>query len=155
MPRKTHAQRRAAGEDVLATLRGGNIDTAAAAASMETQLGPIGSLVVDFCLSEIWTRPGLSRRDRSLVVITVLATLNQLNQLRSHVQGGVNHGLTRTEVEEICVQLTAYAGFPRAIDAMNTARGAIAELEQVTVDKLTSEPAVPVDDDAETRRAMT
>ncbi|MGI9614743.1 MAG: carboxymuconolactone decarboxylase family protein, partial [Acidimicrobiales bacterium] len=57
------------------------------------------------------------------------ATLNQLNQLRAHVQGAINHGLTRTEVEEVMVQLGGYAGFPRAIDAMTTARAAIAELQ--------------------------
>ena len=70
-------------------------------AATEARLGPLGSFVIDFALGEIWTRPGLSRRDRSLIVVTILATLNQLNQLRSHVQGGVHHGLTRTEIEEI------------------------------------------------------
>ena len=131
MPKKTHADRRAAGMDVQRTLRGGDIDGVAVAAATEARLGPLGSFVIDFALGEIWTRPGLSRRDRSLVVISILATLNQLNQLKVHVQGGVNHGLSRTEIEEIFVQLGGYAGFPRAIDAMTTARQAIAELQGV------------------------
>lgn len=147
MPRKTHAERREAGRDVFATLRGGGVDTAAVAAGTEERLGPVGSFVVDFALGDVWTRPGLSRRDRSLVVITILATLNQLNQLRSHVQGGINHGLSRTEIEEICVQLTAYAGFPRAIDAITTAHEAIAA--QLGVAKLEpSPPAERKDDEA-------
>ncbi len=135
MPRRTHAERRTAGEDVLRTLRRGDegtaADGAAAAAGLEQRLGPLGSFVVDFALGDLWSRPNLSRRDRSLVVITVLATLNQLNQLRSHVQGGINHGLTRVEIDEIFIQLAAYAGFPRAIDATNTAHAAIAELQGV------------------------
>ncbi len=152
MPKKTHADRRAAGMDVQRTLRGGDIDTAAVAAATEARLGPLGSYVIDFALGEIWTRPGLSRRDRSLVVISILATLNQLNQLKVHVQGGINHGLSRTEVEEIFVQLGGYAGFPRAIDAMTTARQAIAELQGV--DRLEpSPPAEALDDEARSAAA--
>jgi 4-carboxymuconolactone decarboxylase len=156
MPKKTHAERRTAGQDVQSTLRGGDIDVDAAAAAMEARLGPLGSYVIDFCLGEIWTRPGLPRRERSLIVISILATLNQLNQLRSHVQGGINHGLTRTEIEEVFVQLAGYAGFPRAIDAMTTAHAALAELQGV--DKLEpSPPAERKDDDrrsADAREVM-
>jgi 4-carboxymuconolactone decarboxylase len=144
--RKTHAQRREAGKDVLASLRGGDIDRDAVAAAMEERLGPLGSYVIDFALGDVWTRPGLSRRDRSLIVIAILATLNQLNQLRSHVQGGINHGLTRTEIEEVFVQLGGYAGFPRAIDAMTTAHQAIADMQGV--ERLEPSPAAErVDDD--------
>jgi 4-carboxymuconolactone decarboxylase len=139
MAKKTHAERRAAGMDVQNSLGGGNVDTEAAARAIEERLGPLGSFVVDFALGDVWTRPGLSRRDRSLVVITILATLNQLNQLRSHVRGGVNHGLSRTEIEEVFVQLGGYAGFPRAIDATVTAHEVIAEMEGV--DRL--EPSPP------------
>ncbi len=146
MPKKTHADRRAAGMDVQRTLRGGGIDPVAVAAATEQRLGAIGSFVIDFALGEIWTRPGLSRRDRSLIVITILATLNQLNQLKVHVQGGINHGLTRTEIEEIFVQLAGYAGFPRAIDATTTAQKALAEMSGV--DRLEpSPPAQALDDD--------
>jgi 4-carboxymuconolactone decarboxylase len=156
MPKKTHAERRAAGKDVQSTLRGGGIDADATVAATEARLGALGSYVVDFALGEIWTRPGLPRRERSLIVISILATLNQLNQLRSHVQGGINHGLTRTEIEEVFVQLAGYAGFPRAIDAMTTAHAALAEL--TGVEKLDpSPPAERKDDDrrsADAREVM-
>ena len=121
MPRRPHSELRASGHDVLSTLRGGSVDGADAAAAAEARLGALGSYVVDFALGDVWSRPGLSRRDRSLIVITMLTTLNQLNQLRGHVDGGLNHGLTRTEVEEVFVQLAGYAGFPRAIDGMTVA----------------------------------
>ncbi len=146
MPRMTQAQRREAGQDVLRTLRGGDADGAAAAAELEGRMGALGSYVVDFCLGDVWTRPGLSRRDRSLVVITILATLNQLNQLKSHTRGGLAHGLQRSEIEEIFVQLSAYAGFPRAIDAMTTFLQVLAEDNGGTpVDS--PAPAARVDDE--------
>jgi 4-carboxymuconolactone decarboxylase len=139
MPRRAHAERRASAHDVLRTLRGGKVDGAAEAAAIEQRLGPVGSYVLDFVMGDIWSRPGLARRDRSLVVISILTTLNQLNQLRSHVRGGWHHGLTRAEIEEIMVQLAAYAGFPRAIDGMTVAREVLAELTGVA--KL--EPSAP------------
>lgn len=156
MPKKTHAERRKAGQEVQGTLRGGNIDSEATAAEMEARLGPLGSFVIDFALGDVWSRPGLSRRDRSLIVITILATLNQLNQLRSHVRGGINHGLTRTEIEEVFVQLSGYAGFPRAIDAMTTAHEVLAQMEGVE-QLAPSPPAARKDDDqrsADAREVM-
>jgi 4-carboxymuconolactone decarboxylase len=146
MARRTHAERREAGKDVQRTLRGGNVDTDAVAAEIESRLGALGSLVIDFALGDVWTRPGLPRRERSLVVITILTTLNQLNQLRSHVRGGINHGLTRTEIEEVFVQLAGYAGFPRAIDGMTTAQEVFAEMEGVDRVK-PSPPAERKEDD--------
>ena len=146
MAKKTHAERRTQGKDVQSTLRGGGIDADAVVAATEARLGPLGSFVIDFALGDVWGRPGLARRERSLIVITILATLNQLNQLRSHVLGGVNHGLSRSEIEEVFVQLAGYAGFPRAIDAMTTAHQVLAEL--AGVDRLEpSPPAARKDDD--------
>ena len=156
MAKKTHAERRAAGKDALSIFRGAGTDPDQAAAETEARLGPLGSFVVDFAFGDVWSRPGLSRRDRSLVVVSILSTLNQLNQLSGHVKGAINHGLTRTEVEEIMVQLGGYAGFPRAIDAMTTARAAMAELEGVEV-LAPSPPATPKDDEqrsADAREVM-
>lgn len=156
MAKRTHAERREAGKDVQRTLRGGDVDADATAAETEARLGPLGSFVIDFALGDVWSRPGLPRRDRSLVVISILATLNQLNQLRSHVRGGINHGLTRTEIEEIFVQLSGYAGFPRAIDAMTTAHEVFAQMDGVHQLK-PSPPAERKDDDqrsADAREVM-
>ena len=60
-------------------------------------------------------RPQLSRRDRSIVVITILVWLGAGEELAAHVAGGVNHGLTRVEIEEVVNHLSLYAGFPRAV----------------------------------------
>lgn len=148
MTNTTGAERRAAGSDVWSTLRGID-DPAAVQASVEAfeqALGPLGSFVIDFALGEVWSRPGLSRRDRSLVTLSVLATINQQNQLHGHVQGAIRHGLTPAEIQEICLQLAAYAGFPRAIDVMTTVRAAIQEMEGIEAPSLA--PAAPMDDEA-------
>ncbi len=153
---RTHSERREAGKDVQNSLRGGGIDTEAVAAATEARLGALGSFVIDFALGDVWSRPGLSRRDRSLIVITILSTLNQLNQLRTHVQGGINHGLTQTEIEEVMVQLSGYAGFPRAIDAMTTARSSMADMQGVEA-LPPSPPAARKDDEqrsADAREVM-
>ena len=128
MPEQTHADRRAKGLEALASIH--DIGAAAAAAmaeEMEGSRGALGSFALDTCLGELWTRPGISRRDRSLIVIAMLTALNQLIQLRIHVSAGLNHGLREEEIEELMVHVAGYAGFPRAIDGMNTVRDVLRE----------------------------
>jgi 4-carboxymuconolactone decarboxylase len=68
--------------------------------------------------ADSWSRPQLSRRDRSIVVVSALAALGLERELEIHLQGALNHGVTRTELEEIMITLTLYGGFPRAIDGL-------------------------------------
>ena len=86
------------------------------------RLGFLGEMALDWAFGDVWSRPGLSRRDRSMVVVSVLAALNLTHELESHVQGALNHGVTRQEIEEIMITLAGYGGFPRAIDGMRSAR---------------------------------
>lgn len=149
MTDQTQADRRALGLDVLGTLRGPEADAGAAAEAIEANLGALGSYVVDFALGQVWSRPGLSRRDRSLVVISILTTLGHPNQLRAHVAGGLNHGLPREAIEEVMVQLGGYAGFPCAIEGMNVARQVFRERDGT--DALPPSPPAERKDDAQRR----
>jgi 4-carboxymuconolactone decarboxylase len=121
--------RRAA--DVRRTLTAGraNPDPATDMANMIGILGDVGAMAFRWAFGEVWSRPQLSRRDRSLCVIAILGALGQEHELAVHVPGGLNHGLTRTEIEEVFVQLTIYAGFPRAVDGMRAARKAFAKID--------------------------
>jgi 4-carboxymuconolactone decarboxylase len=121
--------RRAA--DVRRTLTDGRAaaDPATDMANMVGLLGDVGTLAFRFAFGEIWSRPQLSRRDRSLCVIAILAALGQEHELAVHVPGGLHHGLTRTEIEEVMVQMTLYAGFPRAVDGMRATRAAFAKID--------------------------
>ena len=105
------ADRSRRGRDVLSTL-GGSPEAGAAMAGFLEGQGALGQFALRTGAGEVWSRPGLSRRDRSLVVITFLNALRQDLELRAHIAGGLNHGLTREEVDEIFVQMGAYAGLP-------------------------------------------
>ncbi|MET0852313.1 MAG: carboxymuconolactone decarboxylase family protein [Candidatus Rokuibacteriota bacterium] len=121
--------RRAA--DVRRTLTGGRAaaDPATDLANMQRILGDVGTLAFRWAFGEIWSRPELSRRDRSLVVIALLGALGQERELAFHVPAGLNHGLTRAEIEEIMVHLCLYAGFPKGVDGMRAARAAFEKLD--------------------------
>jgi 4-carboxymuconolactone decarboxylase len=119
---KDEARRRADGLDVLRTLLAHlRLDPKQLEARL-MGMGFMGEMALDWAFGEVWSRPGLSRRDRSIVVVSVLAALNLVHELEIHLQGALNHGVTRVELEEIMVTLAGYGGFPRAIDAMIVAR---------------------------------
>jgi 4-carboxymuconolactone decarboxylase len=113
----TQSERRANGIDLLRTLGGPGYDPAISAAGMVRRNGALGSFAVDHVLGNLWSRPQLSRRDRSLIVITFLATIGSTEEFRSHVRGALHHGVTRAEVEEVVLQVAGYAGFPMAMQA--------------------------------------
>ena len=120
---KDDEKRRADGLDVLNTLLGQpDMDMKFAESATIDQLGEMGRLVLDFAFGDVWSRPQLSRRDRSLVVISVLAALSLMHELEIHTRGALNHGVTRVEIEEVMLTLVLYGGFPRAIDGMHMAR---------------------------------
>jgi 4-carboxymuconolactone decarboxylase len=128
---KSDAERDADGADVLRTILGsdGPIDPAEGLARLESLLGEVGVTAYRWAFGEIWCRPQLSRRDRSIVVIAILVSLGATAELEVHAPAGLRHGLTRVEVEEIVNHLALYAGFPRAVEAMRTVRAAFAKLE--------------------------
>lgn len=113
----SQSDRRANGIDLLRTLGGGSYDAGRAATAMVRRHGALGTFAVDHVLGNLWSRPQLSRRDRSLIVVTFLATIGSTEELRSHIRGALNHGVTRAEVEEVILQVAGYAGFPMAMQA--------------------------------------
>lgn len=66
----------------------------------------------------VWARDGLSRRDRSLLNIGMLVALRATEELRGHVRGGLNNGLTREEITEAVIHSSGYCGAPAALSAM-------------------------------------
>lgn len=70
----------------------------------------------------VWTRPGLERRDRSLLNIGILVALNQHHELSVHVRGALRNGLTRDEIVEAVLQATAYCGAPAGLAGMRVAQ---------------------------------
>jgi 4-carboxymuconolactone decarboxylase len=66
---------------------------------------------------DLWERPELSKRDRSLITIAALIGMRQTDQMRSHVEKALDNGVTATELGEMITHLSIYAGFPAAISA--------------------------------------
>jgi len=88
---------------------------------------PMQKLVTEYCWGEIWNRPGLSLRDRSLLNLGMISALNRNQELRGHVRGALNNGLTPNEIAEIFLQVAIYCGVPAAIDSFRTAQPVIDE----------------------------
>ena len=78
---------------------------------------PLQKITTEFCWNEIWNRPGLARRERSLLNLGMIAALNRPHEFRVHVNGALNNGLTKEEIREVILQIGFYCGGPAALDA--------------------------------------
>jgi 4-carboxymuconolactone decarboxylase len=87
----------------------------------------LAQLTDSVLFGDVWARPGLSRRDRSLVTVSALIAMNRPEQLRSHLRLARENGVTRDEVVEAITHLAFYAGWPNAISAVTVAREVFAE----------------------------
>ena len=89
---------------------------------------PMQELVTEYCWHEIWNRPGLDRRTRSIINLSMLTALNRPHELKLHVKGAINNGLSKTEISEIFLQTAIYCGVPAAIDSFRGAKEVFKEM---------------------------
>ena len=71
---------------------------------------------------DVWARPGLSKRDRSLITVATLVALCRTEQLRGHIDRALNNGVTRDELGELITHLAFYSGWPTAMSAASIAK---------------------------------
>jgi 4-carboxymuconolactone decarboxylase len=116
------------GEELLAKGREVQARLWPQVASGPTGRFPAAKLAPDFyryvaesAFGMIWSRPGLAMRDRSLVTVAQLAALGRTEELRAHLRGALNVGLSREELVEVLMQTAVYAGVPAANDALKVA----------------------------------
>jgi 4-carboxymuconolactone decarboxylase len=88
---------------------------------------PMQELSTRWCWGETWSRPGLSRRDRSLLNLGMISALNRPHELRLHVKAALRNGLSEDEIREAMLQVAVYCGVPAGMDSTRIAREAIAE----------------------------
>ena len=86
-------------------------------------------LVVKHIWGTIWGRPNLSHRDRSVVNIAMIAALGRTNQLEAHILGALNNGLSREELKEILIQVSAYCGMPAGVESFRVAKKVLEQLD--------------------------
>jgi 4-carboxymuconolactone decarboxylase len=93
---------------------------------LRRQIGDFAPKIVDLTdevlFGDVWERPQLSKRDRSLATICTLITAGNWEQLRPHLQIGTDNGLTETEITEVMTHLAFYAGWPKALSALTIAK---------------------------------
>jgi 4-carboxymuconolactone decarboxylase len=96
-----------------------------------SRLGDLGRYIVEFSFGDIYSRQGLSLRDRQIATVAMLTALGGREpQLRLHLGAALNVGLSPQEIEEIIIHTVSYAGFPTAINAMHLLQEVLAEIAQ-------------------------
>jgi 4-carboxymuconolactone decarboxylase len=117
--------------EVLSSMQLNAIDGERATRAWYRRHGALGSLSMDVVMGDVWSRPGLARRDRSLMVIGLLAAMHSVDELSAHTVLGLNNGLSRVEVDEVLLHVAATTGFPAAMAAARVVDEAFCRLDGV------------------------
>jgi 4-carboxymuconolactone decarboxylase len=113
------------GKRLTNEMMGADFTAAIERAALSGEFGAdMARLSVEQAFGDIWQRPGLDRKIRSVVVISTLIATKQISELKNHIRFGLNNGLTVKEIEEILIQCQPYLGWP----AVGTATGAVIEV---------------------------
>lgn len=100
----------------------------ASLASADELTAPLQKLVTEWCWGEVWNRPGLDRKTRSFLNLAMLTALNRPHEVKIHVRGAINNGLTEQEIVEVILQAAIYCGVPAAMDSMRIAAEVIRQM---------------------------
>ena len=84
--------------------------------------------VTQYAWGEVWGREGLDRRTRSFMNLAMLAALNRQHELKLHIRGAINNGLTKDEIAEVFIHVAVYSGVPAAVTAFRIAKEVFAEM---------------------------
>jgi len=82
---------------------------------------PIQEHITRAAWGDVWQRPGLDLKTRSLITVAMLTALGKQNELKGHVRGALNNGATVQELQEVLLHATVYCGVPAAVEAFRTA----------------------------------
>lgn len=93
---------------------------------------PLQQIVTEFGWGNVWTRPGLDRKTRSFLNLAMLTALNRNHELRLHIRGALNNGITPEQIREVFIHAALYCGAPAALESTRIA-GEV--LNEVTNDK--------------------
>lgn len=89
---------------------------------------PMQVFATEVCWDHIWNRPGLDRRSRSLLNLGMISALNRPHELKLHIRGALNNGVTKAELAEVFLQVAAYCGTPAGLDSFRIAKEVFAEM---------------------------
>jgi 4-carboxymuconolactone decarboxylase len=103
-----------------------HVDRAVATTTSFTE--PFQDFITRYAWGEIWSRPGLSRAERSMITLAMLAALQHENELAMHVRAALRNGLTPEQIQEVLLQVAVYAGVPAANRAFAVAQRVLSEV---------------------------
>jgi 4-carboxymuconolactone decarboxylase len=88
-------------------------------------------ITTEWCWGYTWSRPGLDRKSRSMLNLAMLTALGRPDELRLHVRGALNNGVTAEEIREVLVHATVYCGIPAGLDAFKVAHAVLVEAGEI------------------------
>jgi 4-carboxymuconolactone decarboxylase len=121
MDKRAHKERYDAGLKTRREVLGAQyVDKAMAATDDFSR--PFVELLNTYCWNDIWNRPGLDRKTRSMLNLAMLSALGKEHELKLHLNGALNNGLTKEQIREVLLQVAIYCGVPAAVVAFRCAR---------------------------------
>jgi len=121
MDKKDHKQRYDAGLKTRREVLGAEyVDKSIA--SQDEFNRPLQELLNTYCWNDVWNRPGLPRKTRSMLNLAMLSALNKPHELKLHLNGALNNGLTKGDIQEVFLQVAIYCGVPAAVESFRIAR---------------------------------
>ncbi|MCA3238203.1 MAG: carboxymuconolactone decarboxylase family protein [Curvibacter sp.] len=99
-------------------------------ANADAFMATIQQFLTENAWGTVWTRPGLDRKTRSLLNLAMLTALNRPNELKLHLKGALNNGVTKEEIAEVFLQAAVYCGAPAGLDAFKLAQQVFKEAGQ-------------------------
>jgi 4-carboxymuconolactone decarboxylase len=103
-----------------------HVDRAVATTTSFT--GPFQDFITRYAWGDVWSRPGLSRAERSMITLAMLAALQHENELAMHVRAALRNGLSPEQIQEVLLQVAVYAGVPAANRAFAVAQRVLSEV---------------------------
>lgn len=89
---------------------------------------PLQELVTEYCWGTVWKREGLPLKTRSMINLAMITALNRPHELKLHIRGAINNGVSKEEIREVLLQAAIYCGVPAAIDSFRVAKEVFAEM---------------------------
>jgi 4-carboxymuconolactone decarboxylase len=89
---------------------------------------PLQEIVTQYCWGEIWGRPGLDRKTRSIINLAMLSALNRPHEVKMHIKGALNNGLSKDDIKEVFLQVAIYCGVPAGVDSFRIAKEVFTEM---------------------------
>jgi 4-carboxymuconolactone decarboxylase len=120
MDKRGHKERYEAGLQTRREVLGAYV--ARAQADVDDFNREFSELLNTYCWNDIWNRPGLDRKTRSLLNLAMLSALGREHELKLHVNGALNNGLTKDQIKEVFLQVAIYCGVPAAVVSFRCAR---------------------------------